>query len=111
MNATVQCLKTVPELKKALVELRPHGANTIVDSLSEVFRSMQTGSCIPPLLLLGALHKAVPRFAEKGSNGGLCQQVGSLKTKSMHFLIKLKFPGCKRVLDRDGATDAKWSPR
>lgn len=77
MNATVQCLKTVPELKKALVELRPHGANTIVDSLSEVFRSMQTGSCIPPLLLLGALHKAVPRFAEKGSNGGLCQQVCS----------------------------------
>lgn len=85
MNATVQCLKTVPELKKALVELRPHGANTIVDSLSEVFRSMQTGSCIPPLLLLGALHKAVPRFAEKGSNGGLCQQVGPPEAKSDHL--------------------------
>ncbi|XP_059475177.1 ubiquitin carboxyl-terminal hydrolase 14 [Neocloeon triangulifer] len=77
MNATVQCLKTVPELKKALVDLRPQGSSGIVDSLSEVFRSMQTGSCVPPLLLLGALHRAVPRFAEKGPNGGLCQQDAS----------------------------------
>jgi len=86
MNATVQCLKTVPEVKKALVALRPGGGSTgIVDSLSEVFRSMQTGSCVPPLLLLGALHRAVPRFAEKGSSGGLCQQVCP-DAKNMLFL-------------------------
>ncbi|KAF4522269.1 hypothetical protein B566_EDAN011965 [Ephemera danica] len=83
MNATVQCLKTVPELKQALVEFRTPantsgaGNNTIVESMRDVLRSMQTGSCVPPLLLLGALHRAVPRFAEKGPNGGLCQQDAS----------------------------------
>ncbi|CAB3382999.1 Hypothetical predicted protein [Cloeon dipterum] len=92
MNATVQCLKMVPELKKSLVELRPQGSSGLVDSLSEVFRSMQTGSCVPPLLLLGALHRAVPRFAEKGPNGGLCQQDASECWTEMVRLMQSGLP-------------------
>ncbi|CAB1317323.1 unnamed protein product [Coregonus sp. 'balchen'] len=49
MNATVQCLRSVPELKGAL-------------------RS------IPPIILLQFLHMAFPQFAEKGDQGQYLQQ-------------------------------------
>ncbi|OBS64154.1 hypothetical protein A6R68_07308, partial [Neotoma lepida] len=61
MNATVQCIRSVPELKDALKR--------------DLFDSMdKTSSSIPPIILLQFLHMAFPQFAEKGEQGQYLQQ-------------------------------------
>uniref|UniRef100_G3PZ95 Ubiquitin carboxyl-terminal hydrolase n=1 Tax=Gasterosteus aculeatus aculeatus TaxID=481459 RepID=G3PZ95_GASAC len=53
MNATVQCLRSVPELKTTMEK---------------------TSSSLPPIILLQFLHMAFPQFAEKGDQGQYLQQ-------------------------------------
>ncbi|XP_036374890.1 ubiquitin carboxyl-terminal hydrolase 14 [Megalops cyprinoides] len=83
MNATVQCLRSVPELKDSLRRysgaLRSSGANAssqyITAALRDLFESMdKTSSSIPPIILLQFLHMAFPQFAEKGDQGQYLQQ-------------------------------------
>ncbi|KAA0718839.1 Ubiquitin carboxyl-terminal hydrolase 14 [Triplophysa tibetana] len=83
MNATVQCLRSVPELKIALRgysgALRSSGANAppqyITAAMRDLFESMdKTSSSIPPIILLQFLHMAFPQFAEKGDQGQYLQQ-------------------------------------
>ncbi|KAJ8408187.1 hypothetical protein AAFF_G00264150 [Aldrovandia affinis] len=83
MNATVQCLRSVPELKVALRRyagaLRSSGANAssqyITAAMRDLFESMEkTSSSIPPIILLQFLHMAFPQFAEKGDQGQYLQQ-------------------------------------
>lgn len=93
MNATVQCLKSVPELRDGLQRFQTGirlggahmmaGANassmsqSITTALRDLYTSMdQPGnSVVPPIVLLQVLHMAFPRFAEKaaetsGHSGG-----------------------------------------
>ncbi|KAG7278410.1 hypothetical protein CRUP_038573 [Coryphaenoides rupestris] len=66
MNATVQCLRSVPELKSAL---RRYTA------LRDLYETMEkTSSSLPPIILLQFLHMAFPQFAEKGDQGQYLQQ-------------------------------------
>ncbi|XP_075441339.1 ubiquitin carboxyl-terminal hydrolase 14 [Ascaphus truei] len=83
MNATVQCIRSVPELKEALKRyagaLRSSGemasAQYITAALRDLFESMdKTSSSIPPIILLQFLHMAFPQFAEKGEQGQYLQQ-------------------------------------
>uniref|UniRef100_A0A8C7BT69 Ubiquitin carboxyl-terminal hydrolase n=1 Tax=Neovison vison TaxID=452646 RepID=A0A8C7BT69_NEOVI len=83
MNATVQCIRSVPELKDALKRyagaLRASGemasAQYITAALRDLFDSMdKTSSSIPPIILLQFLHMAFPQFAEKGEQGQYLQQ-------------------------------------
>ncbi|KAH0511118.1 Ubiquitin carboxyl-terminal hydrolase 14 [Microtus ochrogaster] len=83
MNATVQCIRSVPELKDALKRyagaLRASGemasAQYITAALRDLFESMdKTSSSIPPIILLQFLHMAFPQFAEKGEQGQYLQQ-------------------------------------
>lgn len=83
MNATVQCLRSVPELKNALRRysgaLRSSGASApsqyITAALRDLYESMdKTSSSIPPIILLQFLHMAFPQFAEKGDQGQYLQQ-------------------------------------
>lgn len=83
MNATVQCLRSVPELKGALKRyagaLRSSGANApsqyITAALRDLFETMdKTSSSLPPIILLQFLHMAFPQFAEKGDQGQYLQQ-------------------------------------
>uniref|UniRef100_A0A3B3RTP8 Ubiquitin carboxyl-terminal hydrolase n=1 Tax=Paramormyrops kingsleyae TaxID=1676925 RepID=A0A3B3RTP8_9TELE len=83
MNATVQCLRSVPELKGSLSRysgaLRSSGANAssqyITAALRDLYESMdKTSSSIPPIMLLQFLHMAFPQFAEKGDQGQYLQQ-------------------------------------
>uniref|UniRef100_A0AAR2KQB2 Ubiquitin carboxyl-terminal hydrolase n=1 Tax=Pygocentrus nattereri TaxID=42514 RepID=A0AAR2KQB2_PYGNA len=65
MNATVQCLRSVPELKSALRRY----------TMRDLYESMdKTSSSIPPIILLQFLHMAFPQFAEKGEQGQYLQQ-------------------------------------
>ncbi|XP_059163013.1 ubiquitin carboxyl-terminal hydrolase 14-like [Physella acuta] len=83
MNATVQCLRAVPELKDALKRftggLTVAGAISPADSITAALRDLygsmdRTSAPIPPIIFLQVLHMVYPRFAEKGENGGYQQQ-------------------------------------
>lgn len=83
MNATVQCLKTVPELREALDSYQGGGigstgmaqAQLITAALRDLYKNMEKGSTVHPIVLLQVLHAAFPRFAEKSEHGGFAQQV------------------------------------
>lgn len=80
MNATVQCLRAVPELRKALEKFQPDGSDassyafTISSAMKIVFAQMEKGTTITPIVLLQALHRASPQFAQTGENGTYRQQ-------------------------------------
>ncbi|CAH2242264.1 jg25195 [Pararge aegeria aegeria] len=85
MNATVQCLKTVPELRTALLKYDQSSgggtAGALTSALSETMRALEgggAGACAAAVArLLHALHAAAPRLAERGAGGQLAQQVMS----------------------------------
>lgn len=83
MNATIQCLKTVPEFCQSLLEFKgsigvmggpDHDALSITAAMRDLYRSMDRGASVPPLVMLQVLHNAFPRFAERGEGGGYQQQ-------------------------------------
>lgn len=82
MNATVQCLKTVPEFRVALDKFGESVSfdgsasfpQSITAALRDLYKSMDKGQNMPPLVLLQVLHNAFPRFAEKSEHGGFQQQ-------------------------------------
>lgn len=105
LNATVQCLKVVPELRQALNYFNSsckyadliyffesthkiisassslssfQPAEKITIALSDLYRTMESNQTIPPLVLLQVLHQAFPRFADK-VEGHYMQQVNKLK--------------------------------
>jgi len=84
MNATVQCLRVVPELKDALQKFTGglsvvpgelNAEDSITAALRDLYKSMEKSSAaIPPIIFLQVLHMVFPQFAEKGENGGYQQQ-------------------------------------
>uniref|UniRef100_A0AAY4CNN6 Ubiquitin carboxyl-terminal hydrolase n=1 Tax=Denticeps clupeoides TaxID=299321 RepID=A0AAY4CNN6_9TELE len=111
MNATVQCLRSVPELKSALKRysgaLQSTGASApsqyITAALRDLYESMdKTSSSIPPIILLQFLHMAFPQFAEKGDQGQYLQQVGRLA-----FILILFLTDTTSVDDKSAAASAK----
>jgi len=81
MNAVVQCLKTVPELRTALQRFSGNvslGGGQDPDNLTAAMRDLYTtmdkGNTVPPIIMLQVLHTAFPRFAERGEGGGYQQQ-------------------------------------
>lgn len=83
MNATVQCLRAVPELKEALKKftggITVAGAISSSDSITAALRDLyiamdKTSNPLPPIIFLQVLHMVFPRFAEKGENGVYQQQ-------------------------------------
>lgn len=81
MNATVQCLKAVPELRNALKEYKEDfsistlaSAQSITAAMRSVFDQMDSGNTVTPVLLLQTLHMAFPQFAQAGENGSYRQQ-------------------------------------
>jgi len=110
MNATVQCLKSVPEFKESLKQYTRSGASAgmgglgmgdaatqITEAMRDLYKSMERGQNFPPLVLLQVLHNAFPRFAERGEQGGYQQQdanevwvelLGMIKQKLMSKAIE-----------------------
>lgn len=81
MNATIQCLKAVPELRDALKTYKEDfsinslaSAQSITAAIRSVFDQMDKGNTVTPVLLLQTLHLAFPQFAQTGENGGYRQQ-------------------------------------
>lgn len=77
LNATVQCFKIVPELKQALLNFQGDFGmddGALTSALRDLYKTMDKGQTIPPLVLVQLLHNVFPRFAERGEQGGFQQQ-------------------------------------
>lgn len=81
MNAVVQCLKAVPELRESLKSYKEDisisslaSAQSITAAMRSVFDQMDGGNTVTPVILLQTLHMAFPQFAQTGENGSYRQQ-------------------------------------
>jgi ubiquitin carboxyl-terminal hydrolase 14 len=89
MNASLQALRSIPELKTALTS---HTANSTTSSagdarlttqLRSLFNGMdQTTEAIPPYMFLQTLRTIAPQFAEQSQHGGYAQQ-GALRSSCL----------------------------
>lgn len=85
MSATIQCLRTVPELREALKKFdfkltllasisdEPNHPGLLA-ALRDVYESMDNLSVVEPVILLKMLHSAIPRFAQRGEGNVFQQQ-------------------------------------
>ncbi|XP_072942566.1 ubiquitin carboxyl-terminal hydrolase 14 [Epargyreus clarus] len=100
MNATVQCLKTVPELRNALLNYDASSgggtAGGLTAALSETMRALEgggAGACAAAAArLLQALHAAAPRLAERGAGGQLAQQDASECWTEIVRALRMRLP-------------------
>ncbi|KAJ1719858.1 deubiquitinating enzyme [Coemansia erecta] len=85
MNATLQCLKAVPELKQALdayegaapeTSAADNSKRSLVLSLRSLFTQLnESGEGVPPMVFLHVLRQLFPKFAEQDrQSGGFRQQ-------------------------------------
>lgn len=82
MNATLQCLKSVPELRNSLLEYKDmftvealDYAVPITAATRALFEQMDQPNAVTPIILLQTLHSAFPQFAQTGEKGAYKQQV------------------------------------
>ncbi|XP_076249196.1 ubiquitin specific protease 14 isoform X2 [Calliopsis andreniformis] len=114
LNATVQCLKTVPELRDALKKfsggLTTAGSSSLVPAksitaaLRDLYDSMDKGSSLPPIVLVQMMHLAFPRFAEKSEHGGFQQQDANECWTELIRMLQQELPAKKpaNALEEDG---------
>ncbi|XP_067930379.1 ubiquitin carboxyl-terminal hydrolase 14-like [Watersipora subatra] len=82
MNATVQCLRSIPELCETLATHSAVGgaaamdtSSSITDGFQMLVKDLQDSSdAITPLIFLQKIFDAFPRFAERAEQGGFIQQ-------------------------------------
>ncbi|XP_078543572.1 ubiquitin carboxyl-terminal hydrolase 14 isoform X2 [Lissotriton helveticus] len=119
MNATVQCIRSVPELKEALKRysgaLRASGelasAQYITAALRDLYDSMdKTSTSIPPIILLQFLHMAFPQFAEKGEQGQYLQQDANECWVQMMRVLQQKLESIEGDTEMETDTDSAASP-
>ena len=106
LNATLQCFKTVPELKKALQDFDGglgSDDRALASALRDLYRTMDKGQTIPPLVLVQLVHNVFPRFAERGEQGGFQQQDANECWIELMGVLKrhltMKTPDAKSVID------------
>lgn len=102
LNATVQCLKTVPQLRQALREysgslaapgsLANVPALSITAALRDLYEAMDKGASLPPIVLVQMMHLAFPRFAEKSESGGFQQQDANECWTELVRMLQQKLP-------------------
>lgn len=99
MNAVVQCLKSVPELKNTLetfddnISLNLSAPSTsITAALKLLFREMDKEKSVTPILFVQTLHLAFPQFAQTGDNGAYRQQDASECWSELLKMLQQKLP-------------------
>ncbi|XP_013097943.1 ubiquitin carboxyl-terminal hydrolase 14 [Stomoxys calcitrans] len=105
MNATLQCLRAVPELREALDSFRGESADAdsmplaITSAMKFLFKQMErTGSTVTPFVLLGTLHRAFPQFSQTGENGTYRQQDANECWSELLKMLQQKLPSSNKAL-------------
>ncbi|XP_077991182.1 ubiquitin carboxyl-terminal hydrolase 14-like [Glandiceps talaboti] len=102
MNATLQCLRSVPELKDSLQQFQGgltsgdamEPAQSITVAMRNLFKEMsKTSASIPPIVMLQVLHIAFPHFSQKSEHGGFQQQDANECWTQVVRLLQQKLPG------------------
>jgi len=106
MNATVQCLKVVPELRQSLSRFSGSvslGGGSLEESMTaalrDLYNTMDKGNTVPPIIMLQVLHNAFPAFAQRGEGGGYQQQDANECWLELLRMLQAKTPatdGSKR---------------
>lgn len=106
MNATLQCLRAVPELREALDNFRVETADAdsmplaITSAMKILFKQMErTGSTVTPFVLLGTLHRAFPQFSQTGENGTYRQQDANECWSELLKMLQQKLPSANKGSD------------
>uniref|UniRef100_A0A0K8TL35 Ubiquitin carboxyl-terminal hydrolase n=1 Tax=Tabanus bromius TaxID=304241 RepID=A0A0K8TL35_TABBR len=99
MNATIQCLKSVPELREALTKFNEDcsmntlpAPQSITLAMKNVFIQMEKSNTVTPILLLQTLHMAFPQFAQTGENGTYRQQDANECWSELLKMLQQKLP-------------------
>lgn len=101
MNATVQCLRNVPELKDALTKYKAVGmsadsAHLITTALRDLYKIMDKApETLPPIVFLQILHNVFPHFAEKTEQGIYAQQDANECWTQVVRMLQQRLPGIK----------------
>lgn len=101
MNATLQCLRSIPELKTQLQSFKGNsmGAGLMPDqsittAIRDLYRMMdKTAEAVPPIIMLNVLHMCYPRFAEKDDHGNFSQQDANECWTELVRCLQNKVPG------------------
>ncbi|GAB0093515.1 Ubiquitin carboxyl-terminal hydrolase [Sergentomyia squamirostris] len=110
VNATVQCLKSVPELSDALKAFKDEmtsdldSAKSITSAMRSVFNQMDADNTVTPIILLQTLHMAFPQFAQTGDNGVYRQQDANECWIELLKMLQQKLPPIKK----DNAQSSKF---
>lgn len=101
MNATVQCLRAVPELCDAVKQFKEESsmssATSIVNAMRTVFNQMDGANTVNPIVLLHCLHLAFPQFAQTGENGAYRQQDANECWSELLKMLQQKLPAIKQT--------------
>lgn len=99
MNATLQCLRAVPELRDALLNFRIGNVDAesmplcITSGMKFLFKQMEkNGSTVTPFVFLGTLHRAFPQFSQAGENGTYRQQDANECWSELLKMLQQKLP-------------------
>lgn len=102
MNATVQCLRVVPELRDAIKGFKDDisvsaaaSATPLVNAMKTVFAQMDGAATVNPVILLHCLHLAFPQFAQVGENGVFRQQDANECWGELLRMLQQKLPAIK----------------
>ncbi|CAF0762584.1 unnamed protein product [Didymodactylos carnosus] len=101
MNATLQCLKSVPELRDSVKQFNisnqhRDGTQMIINALKTTYQQLDSNvDSIMPLTLLASIHREFPRFAEKDDHGHLMQQDANEFWVQMMQILQINLPGIK----------------
>ncbi|ELT88016.1 hypothetical protein CAPTEDRAFT_159540 [Capitella teleta] len=117
MNATLQCLRSIPELKESLSKFSSHGPSSglsvedsITVSIGDLFRKMDaTSAAQPPFIMLSVLHSSFPQFAEKTEQGTFQQQDANECWTQLVRCMQKKLPALKSSEDSAQASSASSS--
>jgi ubiquitin carboxyl-terminal hydrolase 14 len=104
MNATLQCLKSVPELRDAVKQYLPSqqgammtdGTQLVTNALKTTYQQLDvTSEAFMPLTFLASIHREFPRFAEKDDHGHLMQQDANEFWVQLMQILQMNVPGKK----------------
>lgn len=108
MNATIQCLRVIPELDLALSYLKQPSSPSNDYNLSAGIRSLlkdlrDSGSAITPVLFLTVLRSAFSQFAQQERQGIYSQQDAEECWSQIISALHQTVPG----LNKDGEVDGE----